>query len=123
MWLILLLMHLRFKKTYICQYELIGVVCAYLTFPDVLSGRLVHHFIDNKAALANSISGYSGKPDSALVLHELHVALLDIGCHPWFGFVYSEDNLSDLPSRNEFRLLQQMGGIRRDCILPRLRSW
>ena len=123
LWLRLLLIAIAFKKTYICQFELVGVLCAYLTFPDVLHGRLVHHFIDNEAALSNCISGYSGKPDSALILHELHVALAATQCHPWFGFVYSEDNISDLPSRNAFALLIRMGAIRRDCILPRFKSW
>ena len=122
-WLIVLLIYLKFKKTYICQWELVAVVCAYLTFPDVIQDRLVHHFIDNEAARSNCISGYSGKADSALVLHELHVALTSSGCHPWFGFVYSQDNLSDLPSRGEFALLISLGAIFRRCRLPQLRSW
>jgi len=122
-WLILLLLFIQYKKTYICQFELVGVACAYLTFPDVLRGRLVHHFIDNEAALANCVNGYSCKTDSALVVFEIHIAIATIQCHPWFGFVYSEDNLSDLPSRNRFALLHRLGAIRRACILPTLKSW
>ena len=122
-WLVIKLIELQYKKTYICQFELIGVVCAYLTFPDVLRGRLVHHFIDNEAALYNCIGGYSGKPDSALVIAELHIALAKLGCRPWFSFVYSEDNIADLPSRFDFLLMRQLGAIRRECVLPSLLAW
>ena len=41
---------------------------------------------------------------------------------PWFSFVYSEDNISDLPSRFEYALLRGMGAVRRRCVLPSLHS-
>ena len=39
------------RKTYICQAELLAYLCAYLTFPDLLEGHLIHHFGDNMAAI------------------------------------------------------------------------
>ena len=77
----------------------------------------MHHFIDNKAALAGSISGFSGKPDSARVLHALAVRIMKLNCNPWFSFVYSEDNISDGPSRGDNALLEAMGSTR--CVLVR----
>ena len=70
---------------------------AYETFPDLLRGRLVHHFVDNQAAMSNMISGYSGKPDSAVILGAAQQAILALACYPWFSFVCSGDNLSDMP--------------------------
>ena len=88
---------------------------------DVLS--LVHHFIDNKGARAGIVKGSSGKPDSARIIDALHVELVALACQPWFGFVYSEDNLSDDPSRGEWGLLRRLGAEPRDIVLPRLAGW
>ena len=106
------------KKTYIAAYELLAEVCAYNSFPEQLRGRIVHHFVDNTAALAGSKSGYSGKPDCARLIDALVVRILRLACRPWFGFVYSEDNLSDLPSREEFGLLQKLNSTRRVLVRP-----
>ena len=122
-YLICLLQYYELKKTYICQLELIAAVCAYLTFPDVIRGRLVHHFVDNDPAKSNLISGYSSHPDSARIIHEYHMQVVRLTCQPWIGFVYSEDNISDLPSRGAFQLMRKLKAIRRDCVLPDLSAW
>ena len=44
-WMSALLRRLQRKKTYICQYEVLAAVCAYLSFGDIMANRLVHHFI------------------------------------------------------------------------------
>ena len=106
------------KGKYICQLELLAVAVAYETFPDLLRGRLVHHFVDNQAAMSNMISGYSGKPDSAVILGAAQRAILALACYPWFSFVCSGDNLSDLPSRKDFALLKRLGAIFRVSKMP-----
>jgi|EP00966_Prymnesium_polylepis_P169219 hypothetical protein len=111
---------LRSKQTYITQYELFAALIAYLTFPDLLYGQLVHHFVDNQGAMHNLISAYTSKPDSMRIVNMLHVQVLSLACQPWFGFVYSEDNLSDLPSRGDFRLLSRLGAVWRPLVLPQL---
>ena len=111
---------LQKKMTYIAAYELLAEVCAYNSFPDNLRGRIVHHFVDNTAALSGSRSGYSGKPDCARLVNALVVRILRLACRPWFGFVYSEDNLSDDPSREEFGLLKWLGSTRRVLVRPSL---
>ena len=88
--------------------------------PDQLRGRIVHHFVDDTAALAGFIKGYSSKPDCARLIEALVVRVLSLGCRPWFGFVYSEDNLSDLPSRELFGLLKWLGSTRRILVRPSL---
>ena len=39
-WMVALFRRLQRKQTYICQWEILAAVCAYLTFPDMLRGRL-----------------------------------------------------------------------------------
>ena len=58
-WMLKVLERLQIKMTYIAAYESLAEpeVCAYATFPDKLQGRIVHHFVDNTAALAGSIKG------------------------------------------------------------------
>ena len=89
----------------------------------MLRGRLVHHFIDNFAAYSGLVRGSSNKPHSARVINNLHASALELGCIPWFGFVYSEDNIADLPSRGDFRLMWQLGALYRPCVLPELCCW
>lgn len=122
-WLVRLMQQMTDTDQKITQLELVAVACAYFTFPDLLCGRLVHHFVDNQPALAGCISGSSGRPDSALILHELQVKLVEIQCQPWFGFVYSEDNLADPPSRGDFVLMRQLRARWRRCVLPPFSGW
>ena len=81
-----------------------------------------YHLVDNRAAMSNMISGYSGKPDSAVLIGTAQEQILNLQCYPWFGFVCSEDNLSDLPSRDAFDLLRRLGAHRRACKLPPLKG-
>ena len=80
--------------------EALAAVCARLTFPDVLRGRRVLHFVDNTAALSKLVHGYAREPDMAAVTNSLHVcdAVLDVDA--WFEWVPSHANISDLPSRD-----------------------
>ena len=122
-WMLALFERLQRKKTYIATYELLAEVCAYTSFPDVLRGRIIYHFVDNTvytAALAGSIEAYSSRPDCARIIDALVARILKLSCRPWFGFVYSEDNLSDLPSRGSFELLISLGSKRRALVRPSL---
>jgi hypothetical protein len=117
------LLRLERKQTYICQFELIAAVAAYLTFPDLLSSRQVHHFIDdNKAAISGLVGGYSPAADSCAIVHAFYVLAAQMRPRTWFSFVYSEDNIADLPSRGEFGMLRDLGAEWRDCVLPSLAS-
>ena len=82
--------------------------------------RIIHHFVDNTAALAGFIKAYSSRPDCARVIDALVARILQLSCRPWFGFVYSEDNMSDLPSRGSFGLLASLGSERRVLVRPSL---
>ena len=122
-WVREVLASLRRKQRYITQFEQVAALCAYLTFPDVLRGRLVHHFIDNEGARAGIVKGSSNKPDSARIIDALHVELVALSCQPWFSFVYSEDNLADDPSRGVWDRLRMLRALVRDVVLPPLAGW
>ena len=100
-----------------------GIFVFPMSFPDILAGRLCHHFIDNEGAYYSLMSGYSDKADCSLVIHQYHLQILKLKCYPWLGFVYSGDNLSDLPSRGEFGLVERLGATFRTAVMPNLVGW
>ncbi|KAL1495392.1 hypothetical protein AB1Y20_016761 [Prymnesium parvum] len=112
----------QLKQKYITQWELFAVLVAFLTFPDLFHYRLVHHFVDNKGALGGLIKGYSDKPDSARIINMVHVQVARFSCHPWFGFVYSEDNVADGPSRGDFSEVEKMGAEVSQLVWPDLQA-
>ena len=99
------------------------MLCAALTFPAFLRGRLVHVFVDNQAAKAGLIKGTSSAPDSSRILLEYHVQVMRLQCLPWVSFVYSGDNLADPPSRGDFELMGRIGAVRRPMRFPRLQGY
>ena len=76
-WMLALFERLQPKKTYIATYELLAEVCAYTSFPDVLRGRIIYHFVDNTAALAGSIKAFSSRPDCARTIDALISRILN----------------------------------------------
>ena len=81
--------------------EALAATCARLTFPDVLRGRRVLHFIDNTVALSKLVHGYAREPDMAAVTNSLHVCDAFLHVDAWFEWVPSDANISDLPSRDQ----------------------
>lgn len=79
--------------------EALAMVAARFTFPDVLRGRRVLHFVDNTVALSKAVHGYANAPDMAACVNALHLADASLLCDAWFEWVPSKANLSDLPSR------------------------
>ncbi|KAL1520677.1 hypothetical protein AB1Y20_022246 [Prymnesium parvum] len=108
------------KKKYITQWELFAVLVAFLTFPELFQFRLVHHFVDNKGALGGLIKGYSDKPDSARIINMVHTQAVRFSCYPWFGFVYSEDNIADGPSHGDFSDVDKLGAAVTQLVWPDL---
>uniref|UniRef100_A0A7S3X1I6 Uncharacterized protein n=1 Tax=Emiliania huxleyi TaxID=2903 RepID=A0A7S3X1I6_EMIHU len=117
---------LREKANYIFEWELVAALCLYLTFPDKLQNKILHHFIDNEGAKFSLIRGFSGAPGGERVIHAAAAEIVSLGCHPWFGRVASKDNISDGPSRRgphggiDDRELRRLGGIERRLVLPTL---
>ncbi|KAL1527789.1 hypothetical protein AB1Y20_009173 [Prymnesium parvum] len=124
------LRRLEIKKKYITQWELFAVLVAFLTFPELFHFRLVHHFVDNKGALGGLMKGYSDKPDSARIINMVHTQVVRYSCYPWFGFVYSEDNIADArrshgpstPSRGDFSVVAGLSAAVTQLVWPDLQE-
>jgi hypothetical protein len=97
------------RKTYIGQYELLAAVCVYLSLGDKLRGRRVIHWVDNQGAVAALTKGYAQQVDSAKIVHAFHAWNSGARTSVWFEYVRSKANIADLPSRNTFELLDEMG--------------
>jgi hypothetical protein len=76
-WIVALWTGIEERDTFISPAEALVAACAYLTFPDLVRGRLVHHFVDNDAAKSGLIKGTSSSPHTARVLLDYHVS---VGC-------------------------------------------
>ena len=88
------------RKQQIGQVEITGGITPYLSLPELLSGRLVVHYIDNTSAVAALCKGYSNLPDSARLVHAFHAWLTHTGTDVWFEYVPTKANPSDEPSRD-----------------------
>ena len=110
----------RAKEQYIGQLELLAAVVAYTTFPDILEGQHVIHWIDNESAVYSLVKGYCGAADSARVVNIFHCAVSQLNVTPWMEYVWTEDNIADLPSRGDFGVLFTLGGADsfREAVLP-----
>jgi hypothetical protein len=115
----------RVSKQYIGQLELLAAVAVYYTLPDLLRGRKIMHFIDNTSAVAALIKGYSGKPDSALIVHAFHAWNLGLKASVWFEYVRSKANIADLPSRGVDTpdMLVALGSTYVEMVMPPLDDW
>ena len=100
--------------------EALAAAAAYATFPDLLAGSLVLHFIDNQGTLAHVVSGSARDRDCSRIAHACSAATLRLRCRVWYEYVASAANISDLPTRDEFAMLRRLGSTARALVLPRL---
>ena len=119
-WIMLLFVK---KKTYIGQLEILAAMAPYFTMPSLLAGRDVYHWIDNTSAISCLLHGYSGKPDSAMLVNIFHMFNAALRCNIFWDFVKSADNIADLPSRKSFDLMKRMNMEWVDTDIPELEYW
>ena len=89
-----------YRTQQIGQDEIIGALAPYLSLPRLLAGRDVIHWVDNTSAVAALTKGYSGRPDSARLVHALHAWCAVTRTSIWFEYVPSAANAADEPSRD-----------------------
>ena len=95
----------------------------YQTLGADLAGRRVIHFIDNQGAMAGLAKGYAREVDSARVVHAFHAWNAGARVSVWFEYVRSKANIADLPSRDEFEMLRDMGSVEVEMRLPDVGGW
>ena len=105
------------RSTQIIAFELWAAAIAILTFV-IPEGSDAHVYVDNQSALRCLINTYSSSPDlnniAGGVMYELSSHLL----RAHFSYVESAANLADGPSRNDLRLMQQVGAREVEPVLP-----
>tara|TARA_B100000768_G_scaffold159347_1_gene158349 strand:+ start:163 stop:660 length:498 start_codon:yes stop_codon:yes gene_type:complete len=87
------------------ELEVLTAVAAYASRPEQLRDRDVIHFIDNVGAYSGLGKGYSPDMNSARLVSVFHTMNAALRSNVWFEYVPSGATISDLPSRNEFELL------------------
>ena len=112
-----------FQKTYIAQLEVLAAVALYYTYPERLRGRQINHFIDNTVALSGLVHGYARKLDLARMINAFHLQVAALGASVFYEFVPSLCNVADLPSRDDFELLEEQGGKRTAMLFPPASDW
>ena len=114
----------RPKKQYIGQLEILAAVCVYYSWPELFVDRDVIHWIDNSSAIMALIKGYSGMPDSARLVHAYYLMMYKLGTRVWFEHVVSDANVSDMPSRGDFRyLLEELHSSPITLVIPPFEVW
>ena len=107
------------RKTYIAELETIAAIAVYTTYPMLIRGRKVNHFIDNTVALSALVHGYSGKRDLAKAVNVFYLQMMGLRCSVYFDYVPSKANIADLPSRNMFvELESELSGIQVQGMAP-----
>ena len=93
--------------------------------PEQLRDRDVIHFIDNVGAYSGLGKGYSPDMDSARMISVFHTMNAALRSNVWFEYVPSKANISDLPSRNEFDLLNssEYEAEAFELVWPPLSAW
>ena len=67
--------------------------------------------------------GYSSVPDSARIIHAFHALNVNLQTNVHFEWVKSEANIADMPTRNSFELLHEIGSKQVRLISPPMASW
>ena len=89
------------RKTQIVPLELLAVLCAALTFPEVIKDRQCVFLIDNMQALSACIHGYCRNTDMNLMCNPLHLSFAGLRCQPFFNWVPTKAIPSGQPSRED----------------------
>ena len=93
---------LRDTQPHINHCELLAVVVAFMTFPDILFDRDVLLFVDNLTALKCLVDGYSAYPELATLSNVSHLLLASLQCRCYSLHVPGLANPADIPSRVPF---------------------
>lgn len=96
------------KKSYMGQLEIFAGPVALATWASQLRHRDVLHFVDNDAAAACLVKGYSPKLDSSALVGEHWSHAADAAVNLYIDRVESKSNIADGPSRQDFALMETL---------------
>ena len=106
------------RVTYMGQLEILAGPIALATWADHVGDRQVIHFVDNDAASACLVKGYSPKCDSCSLVGEYWLTAARHRTEPYIDRVESKSNLADDPSRFTDANLLSMGSVAVEPTIP-----
>ena len=80
---------------------MLAILCAVVTFGDLLRDRRVLFFCDSTTAMSAAVHGTGRSADMCAMANALHLEFARLQCRPWFEWVPSKANPADIPSRQE----------------------
>ena len=96
-----------YKYRFLAELEALAAIAAYSTYPKVIAGRKVIHFVDNPVALSALVHGYAKKPELAKSVNVFYLQMIALRARIFFSeYVPSKANIADLPSREAFTELR-----------------
>ena len=90
------------------QLEILACPLALSTWAETLAGRRVLLFVDNDAAAACLVRGYSPKADSSALVGSFWLLASRTRAEIYIDRVESKSNIADGPSRLDFSLLESL---------------
>ena len=93
------------------QLEILACPIALNTWPTILHNRQVLLFIDNDAAAACLVRGYSPGQDSCALVGDFWLAASSSRLSVYIDRVESKSNLADGPSRLVFDLMYKLQAV------------
>ena len=96
------------KDAQIMALESVAIALGLCTFADELRGTKVVVYSDNKSAEAATRKGSAKSWDHCCIIHSIWTLALRNKMWLWIERVCSADNISDLPSREEYALMNDM---------------
>ena len=106
------------KQTYMGQLEILAGPIALATWERSLTRVKCIHFVDNDAASASLVKGYSPKSDSCELAGAYWLQAAKTATDIYIDRVESKSNLSDGPSRLEFHALHALGSVEVSPVIP-----
>ena len=93
----------------ICGLELCAIALGLSTFADHCEGHKVRVWSDNTGSENSTRRGSARAWDHNQIVHAIWVKAAMLGCHMIVDRVPTKDNIADLPSREQYKLLELMG--------------
>ena len=107
------------RDNQIMSLESMAISIGLATFAEELRGKVLV-FSDNTGAEAAARQGSAHAWDHCEMIQGIWTQAFLNQTHVWIERVASDDNLSDLPSRTEYKLLQELGAVWRPLLIARL---
>ena len=105
------------KDNQIMSLELLSIALGLSSFEPWLKSRKVHVWSDNTGAEASTSRGSARSFDHTCLVHAIWLQAAKLGIDMRVDRVPTEDNIADLPSREDYVLLQKLGAVAVDAKL------